>query len=539
MWRQCRFAFSTADRRLDRAQLPRRARDAVSTPGHPRRPLNAKAATALDPYLRAVRHHPWLVSTVALIGVAVAITWTTQRPHHFQATAQVLVTPQSAAAATSGLPILTESVDPTRTLKTAATMLTSQQAAAVTVRRLHNGLSVAAVRSQLTVEPQGDTNVVGVTATASSRPAALELANVYTEAALRIRRDTLRRQVADALAAVQARAKSLGGSRSAAGSTLADQAGTLRTILQGPDPNFALLQAAVPTAPRGKSPTYKLVVRVLSALALAVAVALVVEQFNHAVRDEEDVTRAAPLPVLARIPVDRHRRDEPGVSPGATDALRTLQIQLETRAGEPHTILITSPSEGDGKTTIALALARNLVAAGRTVVLLDFDLRKGDLGQRLPMRRAAQPLTASDDADIAQALARVDGADNLRVLSATHLGAHEDSRRLREIVECVRPLADFILIDTPPITQVADALLLAAHVDEVLLIARLGHTDRRDLAAARLSLQQLAIVPTGLILVGAARRDTDHAFAGAPSRARGPSSAAAAGTDAAPVRQVR
>jgi Mrp family chromosome partitioning ATPase len=70
-------------------------------------------------------------------------------------------------------------------------------------------------------------------------------------------------------------------------------------------------------------------------------------------------------------------------------------------------------------------------------------------------------------------------------------------------VERVDSGADLVLIDAPPIGTAADALLLATRVDDVLLVVRPGHTTRRDLAITRQSLQQLAIVPTGLILVGA------------------------------------
>jgi Mrp family chromosome partitioning ATPase len=511
----------------------------VSTQILPRRPLNTKPATAFDPYRRAVRHHPLLVSIVALIAVAVAVAWTTQRAHHYEATAQILVSPQTADAATSGLPILSASVDPTRTLQTAATMMTSPQSAAMAIKQLNTGQSVAEVRAQVTVEPEGDADIVGVTASTSSRQAALKLANVYANAALLSRRDTLRRQVADKLAAVQAREKALGDPNSPAASTLAGQASTLRSILQGPDPNFSLLQAAVPTAPSGKSTTYKLAIGVLSALALAVAVALVVERFDRRVRDEDELTALAPLAVLARVPSHRHHRGQPIVPAGATEALHALQIQLEARAGDTHTVVITSPSQGDGKTTIALALAHTLAAADQQIVLLDLDLRKADLGQRQRVR--SDLLTMLDDDSIEQALVPVDGVPNLRVLSAPAAGVPETiiqdySRRLPEIVERVRPYGRFIVIDTPPIGHVADALLLAARADDVLLVARPGHTDRRDLAAAQQSLQQLRIAPTGLIVVGATRRVRRyHDFAGGdPHVAPDPSSAHPAGAAAGP-----
>jgi Mrp family chromosome partitioning ATPase len=220
--------------------------------------------------------------------------------------------------------------------------------------------------------------------------------------------------------------------------------------------------------------------------------------------------------------------------------VHALQLQLEARASDTHTVVITSASPGDGKTTIALALAHTLAAADRPVVLLDFDLRKGDLGQRLRLRSDPQALLR-DDGGIEQALVPVDGLPNLRVLAVPPASNTETiiqgySRRLPEIVERARPYGHFILIDTPPIGQVADALLLATRADDVLLVARPGHTDRRDLAVVRQSLQQLAIAPTGLIVVGPTRRVRRyHDFAdGDPHVALDPSSAHPAGAAAEP-----
>jgi Mrp family chromosome partitioning ATPase len=407
------------------------------------------------------------VTIVALAGIAAVLAWTVQRPRQYRATVQVLVTPQAATSATSGLAILDESVDPTRTLQTAATMLTSPQAAAMTARQLGDGRSVAEVRSQVAVEPQGDTNAVGVTASAGSPQAALRLANVYTDAALRSRGAELRRQVAGRLAAIQGRARALGQPGSAVASALADQADALASMLHGHDPNFSLLQGAVPTPPRGKSPTYKLAVELLAALGAAVGVGLVAEAFNRRVRDEQELTGVTSLGVLARVPLDRHDRDAASV---ATEALGALQIHLETPAGQTRTVLITSPSRGDGKSTVALALARALAAAERRVVVIDLDRSNGDLRRRLGVPGDHGPSPASGDA---------------------------------ETVERVDSGADLVLIDAPPIGTAADALLLATRVDDVLLVVRPGHTTRRDLAITRQSLQQLAIVPTGLILVGA------------------------------------
>jgi capsular exopolysaccharide synthesis family protein len=482
----------------------------VSTPTIPRRSPGATSGSALDPYRRAIRHRPWLVAIIALLTVAVAVAWIATRSREYQTTAQILVTPQAEAPATAGLPLLTESVDPTRTLQTASTMLVSPRAAELTAQRL--GGTVEDVRAALSVQPQGNSNIVAITATAPTAAMAARIANVYADAALGARRSSLEREVDAKLASIQSREAALDDPDSAAAAALADQASTLQAIGDGQDPNFSLLQAApVPTAASGTSPALVIVLSVLVGLALGIGAALAVEQLDRRVRDEEELSTLTSLPVLARVPIDRrHQQDAATPAAGATEALRALQIQLEARGRDTRAVVITSASEGDGKTSTTIALARTLVAAGRRVVLLDFDLRKSEVGERLGVRSDLLRMLRNDGS-LEDVLMRVEGIRNLRVLSAPPVGDagalfQAYSRRLPELIEHARAHADIVLIDTPPLGRVADALRLAARADDLLMVVRPGHTDRRELALAQETLQQLGIVPTGLILVGGSRR---------------------------------
>lgn len=465
----------------------------------------SRNATALDPYRDAVRHHPWWFAIVAIVGIALVVAWTLHRTPHYKATARILVTPQAADPTTAGLPLLSDSVDPTRTLQTAASMLASPQATVLTVQKLHDGETVEEVRGSVAVVPLSDENVVGVTATASSPTVAARLADAYADAALRTRRDTLDRQVTNKLVEVEAREKAIGDQTAPAAATLAGEVDELKAISQGPDPNFSLLESAVvPTSASGKSTTYRLVAGVLVAVALAVLVALIRDRLDRRVREQDELIELTSLPVLARVPVNRrHRRDVPPTG-AATEALRALQIQLEAATEKPRAVVITSASSGDGKTTTAIVLAQMLASAGRRVALLDFDLRKSDVGVRLGVRSDLRPLLM-EGGGLQDVLVPVDGDPDLRVLSAPPAGdveAQAYARRLPEIIEAARGFGDIVLIDTPPVGRVADALQVAADADDLLLVVRPGHTVRRELTATQETLRLLAIVPAGLVMVG-------------------------------------
>jgi Mrp family chromosome partitioning ATPase len=495
--------------------------------------LSGGEERALGPYRRAIGRHPWLVALVTLASVAASIAWLSMRPAEYQATAQVLVTPVAGDAATAGLPILTESVDPTRTLQTAASVLVSPRAAALAAQRLGGGRTPADVITDVAVEPQGDSNIVAVTATAPDAQLAARIANAYALGALAARREALGRQVDAQLAGVEARRKALGSADAATAADLGTQATRLQAIRDGQDPNFSLLQTAdVPDATIGAPAWMVVALALIGGFALGTGAALAIEYLDRRVRDEEELATTLSLPVLARVPRQRQPSGGASLPPGprVLEAFRALQIQLEARAGQgPRVIMVTSASEGDGKTTSAIALAKTLASSGGRVVLLDFDLRKGDVGERLDaytdllgLLRGATRLSA--------ALVAAPGVRGLRVLSAPPAGDTESllatlSRRLPDLIIDAREEADYVVVDTPPLGRVADALRLMAYVDELLLVARPGHTTRQELAIVHEMLEHLAVVPTGLIVFGASRRTRVggyYGFDGEPRQPRVP-----------------
>jgi capsular exopolysaccharide synthesis family protein len=467
----------------------------------------------LSPYRRALRRHPWIVVLVTLTALAAGIAWLQVRPAEYEATAQVLVTPVASELAPNGLPILTESVDPTRTLETASTMLISPRAAALTVERLDGAVDVADVMKSVKVEPQGDSDIVAVTATADRATLAARLANAYARSALEARRESLTEQAQAQVAALAEQRRALGDDPDPAlAADLAQRSGRLQAIARGQDPNFSVLQAAdVPGATTATPAWMVIALALIAGLALGTGAALALEHLDRRVRDEEELTGVWPLPVLARVPVERQRGADPAAPSAAMlESFRALQIQLEARGGRgPRVVLVTSASEGDGKTTCAIALSQALASSGHKVVLLDFDLRKGDVGDRLDAYTDLLGLLRGE-APLSSVLVRAPRTRNLKVLSAPPAGdaevlLHSLTRRLPELISQARADADYVVIDTPPLGRVADALRLMAHVDDLLLVARPGRTNRHELAIAHETLDHLAVTPSGMILVGTPR----------------------------------
>jgi Mrp family chromosome partitioning ATPase len=195
--------------------------------------------------------------------------------------------------------------------------------------------------------------------------------------------------------------------------------------------------------------------------------------------------------------------------PPVREAFRTLQIQLDLQPKDGcRRILVTSASSGDGKTTAVLNLAFALVSAGHRVVLVDFDLRKPDLGRQLGVTGTV-PLdaTVAGGGPLTSIMRSVPRLPPLRLVDvATGPGDLALlpllTTRTRAMLQDVDDVADYVLLDTAPVGEVGDALPLLGDVDDVLVVGRPGSTDDRALGAMAGYLRRAAVAPTGWIVTG-------------------------------------
>lgn len=479
-------------------------------------------SASLGPYVRAIRSHALLFTLVTFAALGTAALLLSARSPTYEATAELLVTPLPQADRTFfGIALLRDSVDPTRTMQTAAAVISSPVAAARTARELGGDATRRSVEDAVVVEPVGESNIVGITAQAESAGGAAELANRYAANALQVTSEVLRAQVDNAIAQSRAALQ-----RSAVPLSPEDRTrlSELRAVRDRGDPTLSLSQAAQPPPAPTDAPAWLvLVLALVAGVTLAAIVAVLTERLDRRVRDVDELFALAPIPVFARVPaVGRGKRDWPAleVPPAVRESFRTLQIQIDQRRSDRGqascTIVVTSPSRGDGKTTTTICLALALVAAGHDVVLLDCDLRRPEIGSRLRLD-ASGGLEAllSSGTTLADRLLSLDRVQTLRVLPAVGgagdiANTHLLSRRAAEILAEAGSLADYVIVDTPPLGIVGDALALAPYADELLLVGRTHHSDRRTVESTVALLQRANTPPTGWVVIADSvrRRDT-------------------------------
>lgn len=245
-------------------------------------------------------------------------------------------------------------------------------------------------------------------------------------------------------------------------------------------------------------------------LLAAAAVVLAFEFLTDKVRAGEDAAVAAGLPLVAAIPAwnaksiaiatDGDRAED------AEEAYRDMRtaVALATLQDVPETVLFTAPREGAGASTTAANYAAALAQAGRTVALVDADMRAPSLHRIFGLEDGtglAQALQSDTDVD---AFIQITGIHGLALLAAG--GAQEDapellaSDRFGDVLVALEERYDTVIIDAPPTLAFTDATLIAAKADATIVVARADSTTRGDTAATVEMLKRASRLMPGVVL---------------------------------------
>ena len=259
-------------------------------------------------------------------------------------------------------------------------------------------------------------------------------------------------------------------------------------------------------------------------LLAGVAGAFALDRLDSRIRSKATAEEAFGAPVVAEIPripkgaegqlLARTQPSSPFVE--AYRGLRTYVALWapETGADDGHrVIVVTSPSPGEGKTTTVAHLAAMLAEIGRSVVVVSADLRRPRIHQYFD-RDAAPGLVdvfaatpgapTFDDLDLATPVRGVRlVASGPPVENPAPLVEH-----LGDLLGAARGLADFVLVDSPPLLVANDAVDLARHADGVLLVARAGQTPIEAAEQCAEQLGRLEIPVVGTVLVGSEAAST-------------------------------
>ncbi len=479
-------------------------------------------AAALAPYLRAIRAHIVLVVAIVAVSVAGSLAWIQHRTTSYEAQAQILLTPLGPSDVTfAGLPLLKAvGPDPARVVNTAASIIDSPAAARLTANEVGHGQTGGSVSAAVAVTPQPNSDIVNVTAQAPTGPLAAELATGYAGAALDVRARELQPLVEEAIATTKREMSTVAGQATGTIGKLRARLNALKSIRDGGDPTMSLSHpATVPSAPLGTPAMVLVVIAFLAGVAIAAVAAVLIELLvPRPIVDEAELLDAYPIPILARVPDAPRRGRTLRATPTVAEAYRSLRGQLEFRkeklrretgdgGGRTTTVLVTSGSKGDGRTTAAVNLAYAVTRAGNTAIVVDLDVRAPGVARACGIEPAAD-LSAllRSSTSLSGVLAARPGLPRLSVLAAP-LAPDMDmveavARVAPAIVTEAGGYADWVIVDAPPLGEVSDALALMGVVDHLVLVSRLGNATARGLARVRELLEWLGWTPDGHVVIG-------------------------------------
>lgn len=424
-------------------------------------------------------------------------------------------------------------------------------------RRLQTELEVvrsAAVRSvveaqigaigKVEVSQVPDTDVISIKAAGPTRGRATEVARAYALAYLEYRRarevdelEAAGRKLRDRIDSLQAQIDALDQRRRSADPASASTLSADREQLISQQALFMhrldelrveaelktgggrLVTDAISTTQVRPTPVRNGVLALVLGLMLTVGLAFAVEHLNDTIRTKEELDQALPgVRVLGIIPkadaaaegtADARRVVTPLAPPGLPfgEAFLTLRTSIQFLGVEraPRVLQVTSAVPGEGKTSLTANLGVVFARAGQRVLMIDCDLRRARLHECFGIgNRLGFTSLLVESATPARVIQRVPTFDNLWLLPSGPLpmnpsellGAQATSKVLAELAGRF----DVIIIDSPPVLPITDALALSAWVDAVLLVVGAGSTSRRDVQRSAELLKAVEAPLVGTVL---------------------------------------
>ena len=554
----------------------------------------------LPRFLALVRARKWLIAAIIVGAAALAFVASATQSDRYKASAELQFgrTTNADAIISGGAADITE--DPTRAAATNLALAGLDNVAARVKQRFRGSATVDEIRNAVSIHPEGESDVVKVTAEWSTPQQAAAVANAFATEIVAQRRDTAQADIQRVIDALKARLLP--------NPTTADDR-TANATLQGRITDLVGLKAATtgnvhivdpatpPDSPSSPKPVRNAIIAGVVAAILSLFLVVLLARFDDRIRDEDELAELMETSVLTQIPaVERSRRLTQVWTPHQDRAFLEsfeflrLNLQLMGRDGDSMVVALTSPSANDGKTTVVSWLARALALSGDEVVAVDLDLRKPELhtyfnanrepgdgvleallsaatenggpppahdideddvhddrphGRRVyteedinigldelarlggNARKAARSLKAAGR-DISESTLRrwkdihaplyaeIRAARTRGIIAAPHLRLLPGNRhpelpsgliargRLRHLFDELRVDADWVLVDTVPVSTVADASAVASAADGVILVIDLERVRRRDVLAAKKQLANARATILGVVLNRAA-----------------------------------
>lgn len=501
-------------------------------------------------YLSVIRSRKWSVILVVALAMSAALVLSLRQTPLYRAETRLLVKPPSGDAYYVAPP----------DLPTEAQLAKSEPVALMVKEDLQSGRSTTSLLNSLNVDPVPESAVMKLTFVSPDANEAEQASNAFaadyityrraqTRAVLQKGEETLQKQIdrlerqlaqvaRDQQAATAEGNLELAATLEAQRGGLIARLGVLQQRLQDIKPDNTvdlgggeIIEAAtVPTAPFSPNHTTNALLGAIAGLFLGLGLAFGRERLDERIRTRADAEEWLRSPVLATIP--RHERANPKKdewnlvsrsSPNShvTEAYRSLRTNLQfvTFAAGIKSVLLSSPSAREGKTTTTANLAVTLAEAGKRVILLSADMRRPLIENyfQVDSDYGLSTWLASDEEEPWDII-RDPGVPNLRLIPTGQVPPNPaellSSQRMGHLMRSLEKHSDIVLIDSPPVLAVADASILASFAGGSILLVQAGSTERAAAQRAKEELERAGRRLLGVVVNSVDNRVSGYYYAG-------------------------
>jgi capsular exopolysaccharide synthesis family protein len=458
-------------------------------------------------YVRQAWRRKWLLLAVVVLIPTAAYLLTERQPKVYEASTLLKVAPQNISISNT---ISFSSSGATET----ATLIKTSGVARLAARELGqdpNSADALLGEISTSVDAEGtDAGFLTIIAKDNDPRQAAKIANAFAASITQTR-------TTDAIGKIDQQIATLSKQEGdpATEAQVAQQLQSLRASRANLSGTTQVIEpASAPSAPISPHPGRNAKIAFILALLIAAGLVPLLEALDRRLRTPDELEALSDAPLLGSIPDEAFPGH--GSGPYVHEAFQTLRAGL-TYFNIDRTVssaLIASPTRGDGKTTVAANLSLALAQDGRDVIAVDCDLRRPQLAKRLGVAEQVNfglDSVLIDRREATEALLDVEvEGGRLRLLpggSPPNPSVLLGSDRMRTLLAALREDADMVIIDTPPLLAVSDAIPLQEQVSGTVLVARMGYTTRDGVGKAGAFISSaggnlLGLVATGVQIGG-------------------------------------
>lgn len=445
----------------------------------------------VEQLLRIVRRRKFVVLQAVVLVPLLALLFSLTQENQYTATATLLFR-QAPSGPEEGETV----IDPTREAATNGELV-GLPVVADKAAELLDGVPAGEVLEGVEVEASAEADTAKIAATTSDPELSAAMANAYGQAYIAFRRQADRSQVQDAIDVAESSLEQLTPAEQEGkeGAALREQLDRLKLTQALQTGGAELVQPATPpSSPSSPKTVRNVMLGLVLGLLFGLGLAALLERIDRRVRSVEELEDLYEVPILARIPrsqrLSKRRPEAIGPQTQEGEAFRVLRTNLRyfNIEGGLRSILVTSPEAGDGKSTVARTLAMTMAEMGDDVLLVEADLRKGGELRGVTGRPASGLSNVLSGTPFEKVLIDVEvpaGGSQARSLTVLPSGPVPpnpsellDSVQMRDLLIKLQERFRMVIVDSPALAAVGDALALVADVSAVVVVGGLGKTTR-------------------------------------------------------------